>query len=158
MPDLLFQAAPLHDIGKVGIPDAILLKPGKLDAAEYEIMKSHTTLGYQAIAATQRRLGVALESLSCVEEIALRHHERWDGKGYPGGLAGNDISLSARLMAVADVYDALISRRSYKDALSHEQASGVILQGKGTQFDPDVVDAFLAISSEFSTIAERYSD
>ena len=156
--DVLFEAAPLHDIGKVGIPDAILLKPGKLDAAEFEIMKTHTTLGYKAIEATQKRLGVALELLCCVEEIALRHHERWDGRGYPGGLAGSDIPLSARLMAVADVYDALISRRVYKDAVSHEQAVGIILEGKGTQFDPDVVDAFAAISSELRAIAERYGD
>ena len=156
--DLLFEAAPLHDIGKVGIPDAILLKPGKLDAAEFEIMKTHTTLGYKAIQDTQSRLGVSLELLSCVEEIALRHHERWDGGGYPGGLVGSDIPLSARIMAVADVYDALISRRVYKDAISHEEAAGIIPQGKGAQFDPDVVDAFLAISSEFKIIAERYSD
>jgi putative two-component system response regulator len=156
--DILFKSAPLHDIGKVGIPDSILLKPGKLDAAEFEIMKTHTTLGHDAIEHAEQTLGVTVGFLACAKEIALCHQEKWDGSGYPRKLTGRDIPISARLMAVADVYDALTSRRVYKDAMRHEQAIAIIVEGKGRHFDPDVVDAFGEISDEFGKIAVRYSD
>lgn len=156
--DLLFKAAPLHDIGKVGIPDHILLKPGKLTEAEFEIMKTHTTLGRDAIETAQKRVGVRQATLEMAEEIAFSHQEKYDGSGYPQGLAGEAIPLSARLMAVADVYDALISRRVYKAPMSHAQASEIIVAGRGRHFDPDLVDGFIAIQDEFCKIAERYTD
>ncbi|MDD3484389.1 two-component system response regulator, partial [Azovibrio restrictus] len=117
--DTLFKSAPLHDIGKVGIPDRILLKPGRFTPDEFEIMKTHTTLGRDAIAHAEKQLGMEVDFLACAKEIALSHQEKWDGSGYPQGLAGEDIPLSARLMALADVYDALISRRVYKPAMPH---------------------------------------
>jgi putative two-component system response regulator len=156
--DILFKSAALHDIGKVGIPDSILLKPGKLDPEEFEIMKTHTTLGYDAIANAEKQLGVTVEFLDCAKEIALSHQEKWDGSGYPRKLSGNTIPISARLMAVADVYDALTTRRVYKDAIGHDQAVAIIIEGKGRHFDPDVVDAFAEIADEFKVIAERYLD
>jgi HD-GYP domain-containing protein (c-di-GMP phosphodiesterase class II) len=156
--DILFKSAPLHDIGKVGIPDGILLKPGKLDPEEFEIMKTHTTLGYNAIDNAEKQLGITVEFLACAKEIALSHHEKWDGSGYPAGLAGNSIPISARLMAVADVYDALTSRRVYKDAMGHDEAIAIIMEGRAKHFDPDVVDAFAAITGEFRDIADRYAD
>ena len=156
--DIIFKSAPLHDIGKVGIPDGILLKPAKLDPEEFEIMKTHTTLGYKAIENAERQLGMTVEFLACAKEIALSHHEKWDGSGYPEGLAGNRIPISARLMAVADVYDALTSRRVYKDAMGHDEAIAIIMEGRGKHFDPDVVDAFATITGEFRDIADRYAD
>jgi HD-GYP domain-containing protein (c-di-GMP phosphodiesterase class II) len=156
--DILFKSAPLHDIGKVGIPDSILLKPGKLDPEEFEIMKTHTTLGYNAIENAEKQLGMTVEFLACAKEIALSHQEKWDGSGYPRKLVGNAIPISARLMAVADVYDALTSRRVYKDAMGHDQAIEIIIEGRGRHFDPDVVDAFAEITDEFKDIAGRYSD
>lgn len=154
----LFKSAPLHDIGKVGIPDRILLKPGHFDDQEMQIMKTHAMLGRDAISHAEKSLGTQLEFLSMAKEIALSHQEKWDGSGYPEGLCGDAIPISARLMAVADVYDALISRRVYKDAMSHEQAVQIIADGRGKHFDPDVVDAFLQISDEFRAIAERFAD
>jgi HD-GYP domain-containing protein (c-di-GMP phosphodiesterase class II) len=156
--DILFKSAPLHDIGKVGIPDRILLKPGRLEPEEFEIMKTHTTLGYKAIEDAQKRLGMKVGFLACVQEIALSHHEKWDGSGYPEKLAGHAIPISARLMALADVYDALISHRVYKQAMSHTQATATIIEGRGSHFDPDVADAFAAIADEFELITDRYSD
>jgi len=156
--EIVFKSAPLHDIGKVGIPDRILLKPGRLDADEYEVMKTHAVLGKDAIAHAEQQLGKEVEFLSCAKEIAWNHHERWDGKGYPRGISGCDIPLSARLMSVADVYDALISKRVYKDAMPHEKSAAIILEGRGTQFDPDVVDAFADIGAEFQAIAARFGD
>ncbi len=156
--DLLFKSAPLHDIGKVGIPDAILLKPGRFTPEEFEIMKSHTTLGRDAILAAERRLGLELPFLTYAKEIAYTHQEKWDGTGYPEGLSGDDIPISGRLMAVADVYDALICRRIYKEGMSHEKAVGIILESKGSHFDPDVVDAFMEIAGEFKEIAKRFED
>jgi putative two-component system response regulator len=156
--DLLFKSAPLHDIGKVGIPDAILLKPGRFTEEEFEIMKSHTTLGRDAILAAERRLGLELPFLAYAKEIAYTHQEKWDGTGYPEGLSGDDIPICGRLMAVADVYDALICRRVYKEGMPHEKALGIILESKGTHFDPDIVDAFIEIADEFRAIAERYED
>ena len=158
MIELLFKSAPLHDIGKVGIPDRILLKPGRLTAEEFEVMKTHTTLGYEAIQHAEESLGLEVEFLRMAKEIALSHQEKWDGSGYPQGLAGDAIPLSARLMAVADVYDALISRRVYKEPMPHEQAVAIITEGRGRHFDPDMVDAFLAIQHDFRAIADRFRD
>ncbi|MGV2293381.1 two-component system response regulator [Trinickia sp. YCB016] len=156
--ELLFKSAPLHDIGKIGIPDRILLKPGRLDPAEFEIMKRHAALGRDAILQAERRLGKPVAFLDLAKEIAYSHHEKWNGDGYPEGRAGDAIPISARLMALADVYDALISRRIYKAPLSHEQAVAFIVQERGAHFDPDVVDAFLAIQSEWHVIAQQYAD
>ncbi len=155
---LLFKSAPLHDIGKVGIPDRILLKPGKLTPEEFEIMKTHTKLGRDAIAHAEQQLGVDVGFLSIAKEIAYSHQEKWDGSGYPQGLQGDAIPISARLMAVADVYDALISRRVYKEPMSHEDAMEIIRQTAGRHFDPDMVAAFLEIHETFRTIAIAYSD
>jgi putative two-component system response regulator len=155
---MLFKSAPLHDIGKVGIPDRILLKPGRLDAEEFSIMKTHTTIGYEALAQAERVLGVPLEHLRFAKEIAHSHQEKWDGSGYPQGLKGDDIPVSARLMALADVYDALISTRVYKTGVSHTQAVQMIFQGRGQHFDPDMVDAFIEIQDEFAAIALRFAD
>ena len=158
MVELLYKSAPLHDIGKVGIPDRILLKPGKLEAHEFEIMKTHTTRGKEAIESAERRLGKTVPFLVCAKEIAYSHQEKWDGSGYPLGLAGDDIPIAARLMAIADVYDALISRRVYKKAFTHDVAMGIIEEGRGRHFDPDIVDAFLEIALTCKAIAERYAN
>jgi len=155
---LLFKSAPLHDIGKVGIPDRILLKPGRFEPHEFEIMKTHTTLGRAAIEHAERSLGTPMAFLSIAKEIAYSHQEKWDGSGYPEGLAGEAIPVSARLMAVADVYDALISRRVYKEGMPHEKAVQMIVEGKGSHFDPDMVDAFLGLQEEFRAIAARFHD
>jgi putative two-component system response regulator len=155
---VLFKSAPLHDIGKVGIPDHILLKPGKLDPDEFEVMKKHTTLGHDAIARAEYILGTKVEYLTTAKEIALSHQEKWDGSGYPQGLSGDDIPMSARLMAVADVYDALISKRAYKEGMSHAEAAEIIRKGSGLHFDPDVCEAFFGIEDEFRLIAERFTD
>jgi putative two-component system response regulator len=155
---ILFKSAPLHDIGKVGIPDHILLKPSSLTPDEFAIMKTHTTLGYEAIVRAERALGTEIDFLQCAKEIALSHQEKWDGSGYPQGLAGEAIPLSARLMALADVYDALISKRVYKDAMSHDKAVSIMSQSRGTHFDPDVFDAFLDIQQDFREIAATYED
>ena len=156
--DTLYKSAPLHDIGKVGIPDRILLKPGRLTTEEFEVMKTHPALGRDAIEHAEKQLGMTVDFLACAKEIAYSHQEKWDGSGYPEGLAGTDIPLSARLMALADVYDALISRRVYKAPMSHAAATEIILAGLGSHFDPDVVDAFLAIQDEFLSIAQRFAD
>jgi putative two-component system response regulator len=158
MIELLYKSAPLHDIGKIGIPDSILLKPGKLTVDEFEVMKTHTTLGRRAIEDAERRLGMRVAFLSVSKEIAYSHQEKWDGSGYPEGLRGDDIPVSARLMAVADVYDALISKRVYKPAFSHEQACATIVKGRATHFDPDMVDAFVELAEDFRAIAQRYPD
>lgn len=154
----LFKSAPLHDIGKVGIPDRILLKPGRLTPEEFEVMKSHTTLGRDAIEHAEQSLGVQVSFLTCAKEIALSHQEKWDGSGYPQGLVGDAIPIAARLMAIADVYDALISRRVYKAPMSHEQAVEIIIAGRGQHFDPDIADAFVEIQDVFREIALRYGD
>ncbi|RZT03917.1 putative two-component system response regulator [Duganella sp. CF402] len=154
----LFKSAPLHDIGKVGIPDRILLKPGKFEPHEFEIMKTHTTLGRDAIAHAEASLGMSVPFLALAKEIAYGHQEKWDGSGYPEGVAGDAIPVSARLMAVADVYDALISRRVYKEGMPHEKAVQIIIDGKGSHFDPDMVDAFVELVDEFRAIAARFHD
>ena len=156
--ELLFKSAPLHDIGKVGIPDRILLKPGRFEPEEMEIMKTHTTLGRDAIEHAEKALSMQVDFLTMAKEIAYSHQEKWDGSGYPEGLSGDDIPISARLMAVADVYDALISRRVYKEGMPHEKAVGIIQQGSGSHFDPDVVDAFMEAAETFRDIARRYAD
>lgn len=156
--DTYFKAAPLHDIGKVGIIDSILLKPGKLTKDEFEIMKSHTTLGLQALERAEQLSGAHNDLISAAKEIAYGHHEKWDGSGYPNGYAGDDIPLSARLMAVADVYDALICKRVYKDAMTHEKAKSIISEGTGKHFDPQVIEAFLAQEDLFIKIASEFSD
>ena len=156
--DVLFKSAPLHDIGKVGIPDRILLKPSGLSREEFDIMKTHTTLGFEAIEQAEQALGTRVPFLKTAKEIALSHQEKWDGSGYPQGLKGDAIPMSARLMAVADVYDALISQRVYKAALPHDRAVQIIFQSRGSHFDPDMVDAFIEIQHEFDAIAQRYKD
>lgn len=157
--DLLHRSAALHDIGKVGIPDSVLLKPGPLTVEEFEIMKTHTTLGCEAIEAAERGMSRAdLSFLRFARDIALTHHERWDGTGYPHGLRGDAIPLAGRLMAIADVYDALISERVYKPAFPHEVAVHEISSGRGSHFDPDMVDAFLPIAARFREIALSYAD
>jgi len=156
--ETIFKSAPLHDIGKVGIPDRILLKPGKLTPEEFEIMKTHTTLGRDAIVAAESDTTHDNPFFRYAKEITYSHQEKWDGSGYPEGLMGNNIPLSARLMAVADVYDALISERVYKAAFTHEQAVEIIREGRGSHFDPDMVDAFLVLSEEFRRIAQRFAD
>jgi putative two-component system response regulator len=155
---MLFKSAPLHDIGKVGIPDRILLKPGRFEPHEFEIMKTHCKLGRDSIQHAEDQLGLEVEFLKFAKEIAYCHQEKWDGSGYPERLAGDDIPISARLMAVADVYDALISRRVYKEGMPHAKAVGIIAEGRGTHFDPDIVDAFMALTDQFQAIAQRYAD
>jgi putative two-component system response regulator len=156
--DLLFKCAPLHDIGKVGIPDRILLKPGRYEPDEYALMKLHPILGYNAIVRAQLTSAESSQFFDVAKDIVHSHHEKWDGTGYPQGLAGPDIPIPARLVALADVYDALISRRVYKSGISHEQATQVIVEGRGSHFDPDVVDAFLALAQEFQGIAQTFAD
>ena len=155
---IVVRSAPLHDIGKVGIPDRILLKPGRLDPDEFETMKTHTTAGHDAIAAAEAVMPFKSPFLQCAREIALSHQEKWDGSGYPQALAGEEIPVAARLMAVADVYDALISRRPYKEPMPHLEAMRIIKEGAGSHFDPDVVEAFLAISDHIAAIASRLAD
>jgi putative two-component system response regulator len=156
--DLLFKSAPLHDIGKVGIPDSILLKPGKLDSEEFNTMKKHTSIGFSAIQHAEDQLGRQVDFLTCAKEITFSHHEKWDGSGYPEGLSGEAIPVSARLMALADVYDSLISNRVYRNGMSHDETRKIILEGRGTHFDPDIVDAFIALEDNFRSIAEKISD
>jgi len=152
------KSATLHDIGKVGIPDEILLKPGKLTPEEWQIMKTHASLGGEAIRRAQSDGDTPIEFLAHASDIAQNHHERWNGSGYPRGLSGTAIPLSARIMALADVFDALLSRRPYKAPFSMQETRHHIVSARGTHFDPDVVDAFLAVEEEFFAIAERYRD
>lgn len=153
----LYLSAPLHDVGKVAIADAVLHKPGPLSDEEYEAMKEHTVRGRAVLASAEQLLG-GNSFLKIASDIAYCHHERWDGNGYPRGLAGEEIPLPARLMSVADVYDALRSQRVYKPPMSHETAAGIITDGRGTQFDPAVTDAFTAVQEQFKNIAEQYFD
>lgn len=156
--ELLARSAPLHDIGKVGIPDAILQKPGPLDAMEWEIMKTHSYLGAEAIEQAERDAEKPVEFLALAKEIAHWHHEKWDGSGYPDRLAGDAIPLSARVMAIADVFDALISARVYKPAMPYGEAREIIAAGRGRHFDPDMTDIFLAGYEDFCAIADQYRD
>lgn len=158
--DLLAKSAPLHDIGKVGIPDHILQKPGRFTAEEFEIMKGHTLIGASAIgkAIVESRRPESLDFLRYAREMIESHHEKWDGSGYPHGLRGTGIPLAGRLMAVADVYDALVFKRVYKRQFSHAEAQETILADSGRQFDPEVIDAFMATSAEFQSISETFAD
>lgn len=151
--ELLVRSSPLHDIGKVGIPDRILLKPGRLTDEERAIMQRHTTLGDEALARAERDVDRPIAFLSVARTIARSHHEWWNGQGYPDGLKGNEIPIPARLMALADVFDALISPRVYKAPMPVEDARRVIVEERGTHFDPAVVDAFLAERAAFDRIA-----
>jgi response regulator RpfG family c-di-GMP phosphodiesterase len=155
--DLLFKSAALHDIGKVGVRDAVLLKPGKLTPEEFEEMKKHPVYGMESLRSAERILGDN-SFMRLAKEIAYTHHEKWDGTGYPRGLKGEDIPLSGRLMALGDVYDALISKRVYKEGFSHEIARGIILEGTGKHFDPDIVEAFLEVEQVFIRIAAEFAD
>jgi len=154
---MLYKSAPLHDIGKVGVPDHILLKPGKLTDEEFEEMKKHAVYGRDTLLSAEARLGGS-SFLSIARQLTESHHEKWDGSGYPYGLKGDAIPIPGRLMALADVYDALISKRVYKEPFSHEKAIEIICKGKGKHFDPDIVDAFLACSQAFREIAIEFSD
>ena len=158
--DYLYKSAPLHDIGKVGVPDKILRKGGTFNIEEFEEMKKHTVYGRDAIIRAELALGDEIGSsfLCCSQEITYTHHEKWDGTGYPQGLKGEEIPISGRLMALADVYDALLSKRAYKSAFGHEEAKAIILEGRGTHFDPDVVDAFLEIEAVFKKISVEFAD
>lgn len=156
--EILIRSAPLHDIGKVGVPDKILLKPEQLSPEEYEIMKRHAAIGRQAIELAEAQLGKKVDFLECAKEVAYSHHEKWDGTGYPEGSSGLQIPLSARMMALADVYDALVSWRIYKPGLSHEQARSIIVAGRGKHFDPAMVDAFIRAEDQFRQIARNYLD
>lgn len=154
---MIYETSPLHDIGKVAIPDNILLKPGRLTKEEFEIMKTHTIRGAETIAAMREEFPNT-HFLNMAHDIILSHHERFNGTGYPHGLAGYQIPLSARIMAVADVYDALTSVRVYKEAYTHEQSRDLIVQEMGTHFDPDVVRAFLAREDHFEKAAPQDED
>jgi putative two-component system response regulator len=153
----IYMTSPLHDIGKVGIPDRVLLKPGRLTADEFEVMKQHVLIGSQTLEAA---LGAdsSAQYLRFGQEIVLSHHEKFDGSGYPYGLAGNKIPLCGRIVALADVYDALTTKRVYKDAFSHQKAKSIILEGAGAHFDPDVVEAFLQREADFIGIREQLDD
>ncbi|PKO58693.1 MAG: two-component system response regulator, partial [Betaproteobacteria bacterium HGW-Betaproteobacteria-19] len=155
--DLLYRCAPLHDIGKVAVRDVVLLKPGKLTPEEFDEMKQHVVYGSKALAVAEGSLGNS-SFLAVAREIILGHHEKWDGSGYPYGLKGSEIPFPGRLMAIADVYDALISRRVYKPAFSHGRAMEIIVEGRGAHFDPAIVDAFLCVADEFQRIAHAYAD
>jgi putative two-component system response regulator len=154
---LLYLTSPLHDIGKVGIPDRVLLKPGRLTPEEFEIMKRHAVIGGNTLEAAARAHPEA-QFLTMAREIALSHHERYDGTGYPRGLGGDEIPLCGRITAVADVYDALTSQRVYKPRISHQAAREIILDGWGTQFDPDVVEAFLRHEEDFVAVGRRFDE
>ncbi len=155
---LLHNSAPLHDIGKVGVPDGILLKHGKLTDEEFTEMKKHTIFGRDAIQAAEDKLNYESRFLVFAKEFAYTHQEKWDGSGYPQGLKGDEIPYAGRLMAVADVYDALISKRVYKPPFTHKKAVSIIAEGKGSHFDPDIADAFIDLQEEFKQIALKFAD
>jgi response regulator RpfG family c-di-GMP phosphodiesterase len=155
--DDIYSSSILHDIGKVGIPDSILLKPAKLTPVEFEIVKRHSVLGGDILKAVESGI-MGRSFLALGKEIAYYHHERWDGTGYPDGLKGENIPLSARIVALADVYDALTSKRPYKEAYTHERARKIIINERGRHFDPDVVDAFVAREADFNIMREKMQD
>lgn len=156
--ELLYKSAPLHDIGKIAIPDSILLKPGRLTSDEFAVMKTHAVLGGRAIANAKSNLGDDSCFLHVAEQIAQTHHEKWDGTGYPNGLKGDAIPLAGRLMAIADVYDALVSERVYKAAMHHDEAVSIILDERGRHFDPAIIDVFAAIQNRFAEIHQNFGD
>lgn len=155
---LIIKSAPLHDIGKIAIPDSILLKPGKLTEEEFAIMRTHTLRGDEILERAARQLQGCDRYLTIARQITRSHHERWDGRGYPDGLAGEGIPLPARVMALADVYDALRARRPYKDPFSHERAIAILAEGRGAHFDPRLTDLFLACAEEVEAIYEQLRD
>ena len=157
MIEMMFKSAPLHDIGKVGVKDQILLKPGLLNDEEWQEMKQHATHGVNALERAEALYGTT-DFLKVAKEISANHHEKWDGTGYPKGLSGENIPLSGRIMAVADVYDALISKRVYKEAYSHEKSVKIILEMNEEYFDPTIIDAFIEIKDTFAEIAEKFND
>ncbi len=154
--DNILLTSPLHDIGKIGIPDFVLLKPGRLDEKEFGIMKKHTTIGYEALHTATDKYPDA-EYLKMSADIALYHHEKYDGSGYPHGIKGEEIPLSARIVALADVYDALVSKRVYKSAMPHDTAKSIIVEERGKHFDPRVIDAFLRCEKQFIEILGKYN-
>ena len=156
--EMLCASVAMYDLGTVAIPDRILLKPGRLAPEELAIMKSHTTLGYEAIVRAEKRLGLRSSGLTLAKELTQSHHEKWNGKGYPKGLSETQIPLSAWLVALADVYDALISNKIYRQGMAHDAAVGVIFGERGQHFDPDVVDAFMELTVEFEDVARRFAD
>jgi putative two-component system response regulator len=156
--ETLIASVPLYDMGSVGIPDRILLKPGRLTPDEVAIMRTHTTLGFDAIVRAEKTLGRSAPLLAIAKELTRSHQEKWDGSGYPQGLSESQIPLSARIVAVADVYDALISNKVYKDGIGHDNAVHVIFGERGSHFDPDVVDAFMEVHPEFAAVAQRFAD
>jgi response regulator RpfG family c-di-GMP phosphodiesterase len=153
----LVRSSPLHDIGKVGIPDSILKKPGKLTVEEFEIMKTHAQIGGDTLRTVYEQYP-SQSFIKCGMEIAYGHHEKWNGSGYPCGLQGESIPLAARILALVDVYDALTCRRVYKPPFPHEQAKAIIIEGHGSHFDPDIVAAFLNNEAAFHSIAEQFAD
>jgi putative two-component system response regulator len=155
--ELMTKSAPLHDVGKVGTPDHILLKPGKLSPEEFEKMKEHTTIGYSTLSRAEKKLGHN-SFLTFAKEIAWSHHEKWDGSGYPNSLKGDSIPVSGRLMAIADVYDALISKRVYKPPFSHKTAISIMIEGRGKHFDPFMLGMFIKIEEEIRKIALNFAD
>jgi len=155
--ETVYETTPLHDIGKVGIPDYILLKPGRLSDAEFEVMKTHTTIGSETLNATVEKYPGA-DYLRIARDIVLTHHERYDGSGYPNGLRGDEIPLCGRIAAIADVYDALTSKRVYKDVVSHDLARSILESGRNKHFDPRMVDAFLAREEEISATHQRFAE
>ena len=156
--ETLAGSVPMYDMGTVGIPDRILLKPGRLTPDEIAIMRTHTTLGHDALVRAEKTLGRASPLLTVAKELALCHQEKWDGTGYPKGLWAEQIPLSARIVTLADVFDALISNKVYKDGVSHDRAVQIITEGRGAHFDPAVVDAFLEVHEVFRSIAVRHAD
>ena len=154
----LYKSSPLHDIGKVGIRDDVLLKPGRLSEGEFELMKLHTTIGGDALATATRFSGLDRSFLDMGKEIAYSHHEKWNGSGYPKGLKGEQIPLSARILAIADVYDALTSKRVYKEAYPHERARSIIVDECKTYFDPEVLQSFMDLEKQFIDVRNRYQD
>jgi putative two-component system response regulator len=156
--ELLGLCVPIYDMGTVGVPDRILLKPGRLTADELAIMRTHTTLGYEAMVRAETTLKLHSPLLAMAKDVVLCHHEKWNGAGYPKGLSGALIPLAARIVAVADVYDALISAKVYKEGVAHERAMQIIVSERGAHFDPDVVDAFVEVQTEFAAIAQRFAD
>lgn len=155
--ELLYLTSPLHDIGKVGIPDSVLLKPGKLTADEFVIMQQHTLIGANTLDAVAR-LNPEAQFLSMARDIALTHHERYDGTGYPHQISGESIPLCGRITALADVYDALTSKRVYKPAFSHKTATEIIAEGRGAHFDPVIVDAFFHLADDFQLVRQRFDN
>jgi len=154
----LIKASALHDIGKIGIPDGILLKPGKLTNDEFNMIKTHTTIGSHIIDSIAETLPDNDKYLKYAKDICLSHHEKWDGGGYPSGLSGEEIPLSARIISIVDVYDALVSPRCYKDPFSHDVSLGILTEGRGTQFDPDLIDLLPDVAAAFHEVEEKYRD